>query len=297
MKGSIFAAIALGAADASAHYIFQQLQVGGTKYPLWQGVRQHTNYNSPVTDLSSADLRCNVGGGRGSGTQTVSVRAGDSVTFFSDVAVYHQGPTSLYMSKAPGSAADYDGSGQWFKIYDWGPTITGSGASWKLDSSYTANIPSCIPDGEYLLRIQSLGIHNPWPAGIPQFYISCAQIKVTGGGSANPSPAVSIPGAFKETDPGYTANIYNNLRSYTVPGPSVFTCGAGNTNPGNPPVTPPQTTLATTTRVPNPTTVPAPGGCSVARYGQCGGNGYTGCTTCASGSTCSRTNDWYSQCV
>lgn len=24
------------------------------------------------------------------------------------------------MSKAPGSAADYDGSGQWFKIYDWG---------------------------------------------------------------------------------------------------------------------------------------------------------------------------------
>jgi hypothetical protein len=24
------------------------------------------------------------------------------------------------MSKAPGAAADYDGSGQWFKIFDWG---------------------------------------------------------------------------------------------------------------------------------------------------------------------------------
>ena len=24
------------------------------------------------------------------------------------------------MSKAPGAAADYDGSGQWFKIKDWG---------------------------------------------------------------------------------------------------------------------------------------------------------------------------------
>ncbi|KAK4448366.1 glycosyl hydrolase family 61-domain-containing protein [Podospora aff. communis PSN243] len=297
MKGSILAAVALGAADVSAHYIFQQLQIGGTKYPLWQGIRQHSNYNSPVTDLSSPDLRCNVGAGNGGNTQTVSARAGDSVTFFLDTPVYHQGPVSLYMSKAPGSASNYDGSGGWFKIYDWGPTISGSGASWKLDGSYTANIPSCIPDGEYLIRIQSLGIHNPWPAGIPQFYISCAQVKVTGGGSASPA-TVSIPGAFRETDPGYTANIYSNLRSYTVPGPSVFTCsggggGGGNTNPNPPPA---QTTMVTTTRAPTtPTTAPAPGGCTVARYGQCGGNGYSGCTTCASGSTCSRTNDWYSQ--
>ena len=28
-----------------------------------------------------------------------------------------------YMSKAPGAAADYDGSGQWFKIYDWGMKV------------------------------------------------------------------------------------------------------------------------------------------------------------------------------
>lgn len=25
-----------------------------------------------------------------------------------------------YMSKAPGKVADYDGSGPWFKFYDWG---------------------------------------------------------------------------------------------------------------------------------------------------------------------------------
>lgn len=24
------------------------------------------------------------------------------------------------MSKAPGAVADYDGSGDWFKIFDWG---------------------------------------------------------------------------------------------------------------------------------------------------------------------------------
>jgi len=40
-----------------------------------------------------------------------------------------------------------------------------------------------------------------------KFYISCAQIKVTNGGSTTPSPTASIPGAFKASDPGFTANV------------------------------------------------------------------------------------------
>ena len=74
-----------------------------------------------------------------------------------------------------------------------------------MSGSYSSTNPSCIPAGEYLLRIQSLAIHNP--GSTPQFYISCAQVKVSGGsGSYNPS-TVRIPGAFKETDPGYTVNV------------------------------------------------------------------------------------------
>lgn len=37
-----------------------------------------------------------------------------------------------YMSKAPGSANDYDGSGDWFKIQDFGPTFSGGQASWPM---------------------------------------------------------------------------------------------------------------------------------------------------------------------
>ncbi|KAK3401538.1 glycoside hydrolase [Sordaria brevicollis] len=208
---------------ASAHYIFQQFGLNGQKFPVYQNLRKNTNYNSPVTALSSPDLRCNVGGASGASTTTVNVKAGDSFTFYLDQAVYHQGPISLYMSKAPGAVADYDGSGDWFKIYDWGPTFTGNGANWPLRSDYTFKIPTCIKNGEYLLRIQSLAIHNP--GSTPQFYISCAQVNVTGGsGSKEPGPLVKIPGAFKATDPGYTANIYNNFKSYIVPGPSVFSC-------------------------------------------------------------------------
>ncbi|KAJ3514148.1 hypothetical protein NMY22_g14837 [Coprinellus aureogranulatus] len=32
-------------------------------------------------------------------------------------------------------------------------------------------------------------------------------------------------------------------------------------------------------------------------YGQCGGSGWTGPTTCVSGYTCTATNQWYSQCI
>ncbi|KAK4034541.1 glycosyl hydrolase family 61-domain-containing protein [Parachaetomium inaequale] len=301
MKGLLSAAaLSLAVSDVSAHYIFQQLTTGSTKHDVFQYIRKNSNYNSPVTDLASNDLRCNVGAS-GASTETISVAAGSSFTFTLDTAVYHQGPTSIYMSKAPGAASEYDGSGGWFKIKDWGPTFSGGSATWNMATSYSAEIPSCIPPGDYLIRIQQLGIHNPWPSGIPQFYLSCAQVTVTGGGSTTPSNTVSIPGAFKETDPGYTANIYNNFNSYTIPGPAVFTCGAngGGSNPSNPTTTAaaqPATTLVTSTRAPAQTPS-SPASCSVAKWGQCGGTNYSGCTTCASGSTCSKTNDYYSQCV
>lgn len=116
----------------------------------------------------------------------------------------------MYMAKAPSTAAEFDGTGQvWFKIFDDGPKFSGGSATWDLKSTYTFNLPSCIPAGEYLVRIQSLAIHNP--GATPQFYISCAQVAVTGGGSTNLGPKVTIPGFIKSTDPGYTANIYTDV--------------------------------------------------------------------------------------
>ncbi|KAL2132056.1 hypothetical protein VTI74DRAFT_4258 [Chaetomium olivicolor] len=38
-------------------------------------------------------------------------------------------------------------------------------------------------------------------------------------------------------------------------------------------------------------------GCTAPQYAQCGGNGFTGCTTCAAPYTCKYSNDWYSQCL
>jgi len=120
------------------------------------------------------------------------------------------------------SAASADGSTPWFKIKDLGPTFSGGQAKWPMSKTYSVQVPACLAAGEYLMRIQQLGIHNP--GGAPQFYISCAQLKVTGGGGRTPSPTVRIPGAFKASDPGYRANIYNNFHNYTIPGPPVARC-------------------------------------------------------------------------
>ena len=197
---------------ASAHYTFKFLNDN----PEYKFIRKNSNYNSPVTDLASNDLRCNVGA-TGAGTETSTVAAGSDVSFTADVAVYHNGPVSFYMSKAPGAAADYDGSGDWFKIKDISPNFDGGSATWDLERTYSVTIPKSVPSGDYLLRIQQLALHNPYPSGIPQFYISCAQITVTDGGDGSPGPMAKIPGFIGGTEPGYTVNIYNNFNSYTVP--------------------------------------------------------------------------------
>lgn len=95
MKGLLSAAaLSLAVSNASAHYIFQQLSTDGTKHDVFQYIRKNSNYNSPVTDLSSNDLRCNVGAS-GAGTDTIEVKAGSTFTFTTDTPVYHQGPTSM----------------------------------------------------------------------------------------------------------------------------------------------------------------------------------------------------------
>lgn len=189
---------------------FAWLTANGVKGAEYANIRKNTNYNSPIdTSIgTNADMRCNAGGASGSATTTVTVAAGSSVTFTLDTPVYHQGPVTVYLGKAPSTAAAWDGSGaNWFSIQRNGPTFSGGQATWPMAGTYSVAIPSQVPTGEYLLRIEQIGLHNP--GGAPQFYLSCAQIKVTNGGSGSPKPMVSIPGHITATDPGITVNIYN----------------------------------------------------------------------------------------
>ncbi|KAK8063857.1 hypothetical protein PG996_008509 [Apiospora saccharicola] len=103
-----------------------------------------------------------------------------------------------------------------------------------------------------------------------------------------------IPGTFPGTgDALLFDKNYNKKPAYSTVS-SILVAAATQT--GAP--APGTTTLLTstvTTSAPAATTTAA--GCSVAMYGQCGGQGYSGCKTCASGSACKVSNDWYSQCL
>lgn len=88
---------------------------------------------------------------------------------------------------------------------------------------FSVTIPKNVPSGDYLLRIEHIALHGASQPGGAQLYISCAQISVTGGGSGTPGPLVSFPGAYKKTDPGLMVNIYGGAKSYTPPGPAVWT--------------------------------------------------------------------------
>lgn len=93
-------------------------------------------------------------------------------------------------------------------------------------ASVSFPIPSCIESGDYLFRIEHVALHSASTAGGAQFYISCAQLSVTGGsGAKKPAELVAFPGAYKATDQGLMLNIYNNAgKPYKPAGPAVFTC-------------------------------------------------------------------------
>lgn len=59
-------------------------------------------------------------------------------------------------------------------------------------------------------------------------------------------------------------------------------------------------TTSSSTKAPTTSTTtssPPVATCTAAKYAQCGGTGFTGCTVCASGSTCQVQNAYYSQCL
>ncbi|KAF2021983.1 lytic polysaccharide monooxygenase [Aaosphaeria arxii CBS 175.79] len=221
----LFSAAAL-LATATAHYTFPALIAGGSSTGTWSHVRKTANYqsNGPVTDVNSNAIRC-YELAPGTPSQTYTVKAGDTVGFVAAASISHPGPLQFYLAKVPAgkTAADWDGSGNvWFKIYEQGATISSAGMSWGSQgkSQVTVQLPKSLPSGEYLFRVEHIGLHSASAAGGAQFYISCAQLKVTDGGNGTPGPLVSFPGAYSANDAGIKLNIYYPVpSSYTPPGP------------------------------------------------------------------------------
>jgi len=314
-KMKSFNLLALAGA-AQAHYVFPSMTYAGATTAAWTAVRQWTGYytNDPVTSVTTLDIRCNVDGSTAFAPNVLTVAAGKTLGFTVTPDIYHAGPVLAYMAKVPSgyTASNWDGAGAvWFKVFAQGPTYTSAALVWPSAdvTEVDFTIPADTPSGDYLFRVEHIAVHTAGSVGGAQFYLSCGQITVTGGGSGTPGPLVAFPGAYSPTDPGILINIYYPVpTTYIMPGPAIWTGGAGGSAPAPPtstksttPVTTMSTSTVKTSAAPVPTTksttTPVSSGGTVAKYGQCGGQGWTGATVCASGSTCTSSSQFYSQCL
>lgn len=69
------------------------------------------------------------------------------------------------MSKAPGSVVEYEGDGDWFKV--WETTICDAAGNLTSTawcaygmSQFEFTIPTDTPAGEYLVRAEHVGLHG-----------------------------------------------------------------------------------------------------------------------------------------
>ncbi|KAH7064035.1 glycosyl hydrolase family 61-domain-containing protein [Paraphoma chrysanthemicola] len=311
-----FATAASLLTTASAHGGVDYYLVGSTTYQGWLPYnsasgqkslqRQYPGYDPLlIKDLTSVNIRCNNAGALGTGV-TGTVAAGQKLTAHWKQWTHRPAAVMVYMAKCPGSCDGFDGAGKvWFKIDHQGLVSgTQNAGKWAGDTIletlvWTSTIPATLAPGNYLIRHELLALHQ---ANNPQFYPECAQFTVTGSGAVSPPAAalVSFPGAYTGTEPGIAFNIDSadamKATTYQIPGPAVWD-GTGNAPTTPDPVPTTLVTSAAAAPSTTPTNVPGVPACEVAKYGQCGGLTYSGCTVCASGSKCVKNGDYYSQCM
>ncbi|UPL03788.1 hypothetical protein LCI18_014722 [Fusarium solani-melongenae] len=240
MRASLSSVLAVAAALPSvfAHYNFEALIVNGKATEPYEYVRQTTNSNSPIEDVTSKNMVCNAGGLDAdirAKTKTHAVAPGDEVGFTVNVEIGHPGPLAVYMSKAPTGteASDYLGDGDWFKVYELTTSsITEAGLQWATYvnnqgiHNFTFTLPDELASGTYLMRAEHVALHAAGSKGGAQFYIGCAQLTVEGSGSGAPTDTVKFPGAYDGSEPGLLINLYYPApTSYAAAGPKVWPSG------------------------------------------------------------------------
>ncbi|KAK3682196.1 family 61 glycosyl hydrolase [Podospora appendiculata] len=239
MKASvILVGIAASASAVSAHTIFTQLTADGKTYGVSYAIRT-PSYDGPQTDVTAKNMACNgAPNPTTSSDKIITVTAGSNVSAVwrhtlesgpNDVMdPGHKGPVMAYLKKVTDAKTDSGVGDGWFKIQE-GGYKNGQWATNEVinnKGNQVINIPSCLTNGQYLLRAEMVALHGARSTNGAQLYMECAQIEITGGtGTAKPK-TYSIPGIYKSNDPGLLIDIYSmkTTSNYVIPGPPLFTC-------------------------------------------------------------------------
>lgn len=200
------------------------------------------------------------------------------------------------------------------------------------NSTWLVQIPATLAPGNYVLRHEILALHSAGNADGAQNYPQCFNLAVSGSGTLVP-PGTLGEALYQATDPGVLYNLYTSVEAYTIPGPTLYsgfpssvaqskstaTVTSSAVVPGSSSVATTSkssvaatttsstlktsttsggvaSTTKTTTTSSAAVTTSAAAGAGQTLYGQCGGSGYTGATSCI-GATCTTLNAYYAQCL
>lgn len=261
MKSTSFSILSLSLLPAlvSAHGFLSAMTIDGKNFKgnvpngatNPSGLRQVADI-VPIKGANNPDVNCGIKAQPASlsldampGSQlTFDWRGGDGSKWPHNI-----GPMFTYMASCGSTTCDkFDAEkAKWFKIQEVGRKTDGSGQWFQQDlfngGVAPAQIPPTLAPGNYLIRHEIMGLHLATSMGGAEFYAGCAQLKV--GGSQTGTPAsnelVSLPGAYKDSDPGiFDPSVFDTKAPYTFPGPVVTHLADSNsttpsTNPPKPP--------------------------------------------------------------
>ncbi|KAK5102630.1 hypothetical protein LTS08_003430 [Lithohypha guttulata] len=243
MKSFAYPALAFASllSVTSAHTRFTTLHINGRSQGDGVCIRQDQNPGTTTNflpSLTGSEMACGIDGTIPN-PSICSLNAGDQISLehrmWPDASqpgaidVSHKGNTAIYMKKI-NSQSDQVAGGGWFKIYwDGYDSTTGQWGTDHMNANnglVTTNVPTYLAAGSYLIRSEVLALQN---VGEPQFYVGCAQVQLSGSGSAAPSNTATIPGYIDMSTSAMNVNIYESF-TFTEYGPSVYGSGGSSGN-------------------------------------------------------------------
>ncbi|KAI2602144.1 lytic polysaccharide monooxygenase [Hypoxylon sp. NC1633] len=197
----------------------------------------------PLSSVNGPDIICHLGATNAQGSVPVAAGSDIQVVRFNTIGGFqHPGPEMHYLAPCGDvSCGDVDKNDlRFFKIFERGLVQGGMADSpdWNTQrwattevhknvqaegegfvDTFTVHIPANIKTGNYVLRHEILGLHMAQD-GSPEFYPQCINLQVSGSGDQQPEgvPATEM---YHSSDPGIDIDIWVDLESYEVPGPTV----------------------------------------------------------------------------
>ncbi|KIK55820.1 glycoside hydrolase family 61 protein [Collybiopsis luxurians FD-317 M1] len=222
---------------ADAHGAVSQIQVAGQTFnsPLINaggdtGPFYVPSDNSPITDLTSANMFCGSVGNKATSTPSIDLSKGNTISFYWNSGYtagtdwpHNTGPMFLYMAKCDGDCSSMTASNTNFIKIEQQGIVNGvwAQAAVKSGQPATFTIPSDLASGQYLIRHEIINL-----ASTDENFPACSQFDITGGSNDYSSAQTAkFPGAYSASDAGLTvagSAIYSIKADadYTFPGPN-----------------------------------------------------------------------------